>query len=223
MVAELLNRLRRALDIALSPRRRLRAEARVRSFVGVREVLVICHGNICRSPFAAGRLEDRLRLTGISVRSAGFMGQGRPAPAHAITAARARGLDLGPHRSRLVVPSLLRAADLIVVMEPAHRAKLRHDFGIPDTRILLLGDLDPGPPDARGILDPWDRPLEVFEQVYARIERCINMLATLLIEGDAVSRRYAPRSRAADQRSASSAIPRSSTTPGFQSSQTNSS
>lgn len=223
MVAQLLTRLRRTVDVALSPRRHARAEMRVRSLFAVREVLVICHGNICRSPFAAGLLEARLRPTGIRVHSAGFLGQGRPAPAHAITAARARGLDLEPHRSRLVVPSLLRSADLIVVMESAHRTRLRHDFGIPDARILLLGDLDPGPPEARGITDPWDQPLPVFEMVYARIERCITALARLLIEGDAVSRRYAPRSRAADQRTASTAIPRSSTTPGFQSSQANSS
>ena len=222
-MAQLLNGLRRAVDLALLRGRHARAEARVRSLPAVRDLLVVCHGNICRSPFAAALLEARLRSTGITVHSAGFLGQGRPAPPHAVTAARARGVDLEAHRSRLVVPSLLRAADLIIVMEEAHRATLQYDFGVPDERILFLGDFDPGPPDLRGITDPWDRPLEVFETVYARIERCVSRLARLVIEGDAVSRRYSPRPRAADQRSASTAIPASSTTPGFQSSHANSS
>lgn len=223
MVAQLLTRLRRTVDVALHARRHARALAQVRALGQVRDLLLICHGNICRSPFAAAALEAQLGGTGIGVHSAGFLGQGRTPPPHAVTAAAARGVDLTVHRSRLVVPSLLRAADLIVVMESAHRTTLRYDFGVPAHRILLLGDLDPGPPQARGIVDPWDRPLPVFEEVYARIERCITALARLLIEGDAVSRRYTPRARPADQRSSSPAIPRSSTTPGLQSSHANSS
>ena len=223
MVAQLLNRLVRTVDVALSARRHQRAEARVRGLPDARELLVICHGNICRSPFAAAVLQSRLHSTGITIHSAGFLGEGRPAPAHAITAARARGVDLSSHRSRLLVPSLLRSADLIIVMEGAHRTMLRNDFGIPDRRILFLGDLDPGPPDARGIRDPWDLSLAVFEEVYARIERCVTALARLLIEGEAVSRRYAPRPLAASQRSISPAISRSSTSPGLQSSRLNSS
>ncbi|HTK57312.1 MAG TPA: hypothetical protein VL295_10805, partial [Gemmatimonadales bacterium] len=150
-MAQLLRRFRRTVDVALWSRRRARAEAQVRALPTVRDLLVVCHGNICRSPFAAALLEARIRSTGITVHSAGFLGQGRPAPPHAVTAARARGVDLAAHRSRLVVPSLLRSADLIIVMEEAHRATLQYDFGIPDERILFLGDFDPGPPDLRGI------------------------------------------------------------------------
>jgi protein-tyrosine-phosphatase len=223
VVAQLLTRLRRGVDIALAPRRRARALARLRALPGVGEILVLCQGNICRSPYAAEVLGARLGGHGILVRSAGFLGPGRSPPPHAITAARIRGVDLAPHRSCTVAPPLLRAADLIVVMEPAHRSRLRFDFGIPDARILILGDLDPGPPDLRGITDPWDRPLEVFAEVYSRIERCTAELARLVTgEGDG-SRRVSPRNLPPAHRSASAAIPRSSTAPGRQSSQANSS
>ena len=223
MVAQLLTRFRRGIDIALFARRRRRAEAKVRTLGDVRDLLVICHGNICRSPFAAAILELRLGPLGITTHSAGFLGQGRPAPVHAITAARARGVDLASHRSRLLVPSLLHAADLILVMEGAQRNTLRHDFGVPDSRILCLGDLDPGPPNSRGITDPWDRSLEVFEEVYGRIERCVGVLASLVIDGEAVRRRNSPRTPEVNQPSSTRAMARSSTTPGFQSSHLNSS
>jgi len=42
---------------------------------------------------------------------------------------------------------------------------------------LVLGDLDPQPTEPRRIHDPVRQPLAVFEQTYARIERCVRELA----------------------------------------------
>src|SRR2546425_10349935 len=53
-------------------------------------VLFVCHGNICRSPFAAAVL--RRVIHGVRVDSAGFLGPGRPSPPEAVApAARPRG------------------------------------------------------------------------------------------------------------------------------------
>jgi protein-tyrosine phosphatase len=194
MVAQLLNGLRRAVDVRLGPGRRTRAESRLRALGTLREILVLCQGNICRSPYAAAVLEELLRDRGIQVGSAGFLPPGRPAPPHAIAVARARGVDLGWHRSRAITPPMLRAADLVIVMEPAQRTRLRHEFGIPDARILVLGDLDPGATELRGITDPWDHPREVFEQVYARIERCAGALAEQVARSFTTSGASGPRS-----------------------------
>ena len=223
MVAQLLTRLHHTVDHALHPWRHDRVMRRLRATPPVREVLVVCHGNICRSPFAAERLGRALEGYGIVVRSAGFLGQGRPSPREAVTAAAERGVDLRDHRSRLVVPSLLGSAGLNVVMDGRQRSMLRFDFGFPGSRIVLLGDFDPGPALGRAIPDPWDRPLEEFRAVYARIDRCVGALATLLIAASAPSRRASPAARAPTQATAARVQSRNSSSPGLQSSHSNSS
>lgn len=223
MVAQLLTRLHHTVDHALHPWRHDRVVRRLRTLPAVREVLVVCHGNICRSPFAAERLGRALQPHGVVVHSAGFLGQGRPSPREAVTAAAELGVDLRDHRSRLVVPSLLDPADLVVVMDGSQWSTLRFDFGYPGSRIILLGDLDPGPALARAIPDPWDRPLAEFRSVYARIDRCVGVLATLLSGASAPSRRASPAPRAPTQAMAARIQSRNSASPGLQSSHLNSS
>lgn len=83
---------------------------------------MICSGNICRSPIAAGMLRERLVRRGVParVRSAGFLTEGRPASEHGISLMQARGIDLGEHRSRLLTADDLATADLVLCMERAH-------------------------------------------------------------------------------------------------------
>jgi hypothetical protein len=65
-------------------------------------------------------------------------------------------------------------------MDPAQARAIRDRFGRPLRDILVLGDLDPAPLAARTIHDPVDQPLEMFEQSYARIERCVAELVRVL-------------------------------------------
>jgi hypothetical protein len=46
--------------------------------------------------------------------------------------------------------------------------------------VLVLGDLDPDPIVARTILDPWNGAADVFDESYARIDRCTRMLVQLM-------------------------------------------
>lgn len=178
----LLGRIRRAGERRLHPWRRARALARLRGRPGPVSVLVVCLGNICRSPFAAAVLERTGGAMITAAGSAGFIGPGRPVPPAGLEAARQLGIDLAAHRSRLLTPALLERADLVVVMEPAHAARLRHDYGWPSRNIVLLGDLDPGPVPGRRIIDPIDRSLAKYVEVYTRIERCTAELVRALAE-----------------------------------------
>lgn len=144
-------------------------------------LLVACHGNICRSPFAAGLLRRELREHGTRVESAGFVGPDRPPPAEALAAAARRGVDLSSHRSCLLVAPLVRPADRIVVMEPAQRRAVCDRFGRQARDVVVLGDLDPEPIETRGIRDPVNGPAEAFEECYARIERCVRELARAIV------------------------------------------
>lgn len=168
-----LGRLRHLPDRLLHGRRRRRALRRLEGRSPPRRVLVVCHGNICRSPYAEVSL--RLRARGrLEVRSAGFVLPGRPSPAEAVQAAEERGVDLEPHRSEVVTRPLVTGADLVVVMEPGQAGEVRRRFG--PGRILVLGDLDPEPVERRAIRDPVAQPVQVFREVYARIDRCLDGL-----------------------------------------------
>ena len=92
-------------------------------------VLVICTGNVCRSPLAAALLADRLSREGypsIRVESAGTH-VARPAPPlpYVVQVLAERGIDISGHRARLVTPEMLRRAALVLVMEKAQADHLR--------------------------------------------------------------------------------------------------
>jgi protein-tyrosine phosphatase len=161
--------------------RRRRALTALRRRPAPAAVLVVCHGNICRSPFAAARLAGELAPAGVRVESAGFIGRNRACPPEAVTAASRRGVDLAAHRSQLLTPEVARRADLIIVMDPAQGLAIRGRFGRQHRDILVLGDLDPAPLAMRTIQDPADQCLEVFEQSYARIERCVAELVRAFV------------------------------------------
>jgi len=156
--------------------RRRRALALLRRHRPVRSVLVVCHGNMCRSPFAAGLLRPWLSGRGVRVDSAGFLGPGRRSPPEAVAAAARYDIDLSAHRSELLTAHGARAADLVVVMDAAQRRQVCDRFGRSERDVLVLGDLDPEPGDGRTIRDPVSQPLAVFEEAYARIERCAREL-----------------------------------------------
>jgi len=171
--------LRHTPDRLLHARRRREARARLAARRPT-SVLVICHGNICRSPFAAALLARELAPMGIPVTSAGFIGAGRPAPREAIAAAAAYDIDLSCHRSQPVHPDLVRSAELVVVMDQAQGRTMGARFGRQPRDIMLLGDLDPAPIERRAMPDPVTRPLVEFESCYERIARCVQEMVRAL-------------------------------------------
>jgi low molecular weight protein-tyrosine phosphatase len=91
-------------------------------------VLFVCTGNQCRSPMAALMLRSALHQADIPVASAGFVSEGIPAPAGAVQAMNAIGLDLSGHRSRKISGTAVQSAGLIVVMERQHLVDLSCSF-----------------------------------------------------------------------------------------------
>jgi protein-tyrosine phosphatase len=140
-------------------------------------VLVVCFGNICRSPYAAARLRERLGRCGadyVQVKSAGFIGPGRPSPTEARESAAARGIDLTGHRSELIDPAVMGQTDLVIAMTRAQARRLRDEFPFSDAEVISLGDLDPAPVEREGIRDPVEQPRQVFDAVYGQIDRCVD-------------------------------------------------
>jgi protein-tyrosine phosphatase len=86
----------------------------------------VCTANRCRSPIAEAILRQRLaeRHVTATVGSAGFLAPGYPATDEAVATAADVGFDLAGHRSRIVTPELVGAADLVIVMERQHVVEL---------------------------------------------------------------------------------------------------
>ena len=86
------------------------------------DILVLCTGNICRSPVAEALLRHRLEALGVPahVHSAGLLAAGNPAHGTGIDILWARGHDMSAHRSTTMSPELLNGADLILGMAREH-------------------------------------------------------------------------------------------------------
>ncbi len=93
-------------------------------------VLMVCMGNICRSPTAQAALSHRLHQVGLAQRvrvdSAGTHGYhvGSPPDQRAQTHGRNRGLDLSSLRSRKIAPDDFGRYDLILAMDRENLAEL---------------------------------------------------------------------------------------------------
>jgi protein-tyrosine phosphatase len=134
-----------------------------------KRVLMVCTGNICRSPMAEVLLASRLRDRGIEtlVESAGHAALvGRPADPLAQELMAARGLDLTKHRARQLTPEMIRSFDLVLTMdsdqqraveamEPSSRGRVH--------RLGRIGRFD--------VQDPYGRGRAAFESALSSIER----------------------------------------------------
>ena len=172
----LASRLRGVPTRVLHGLHRRRALAALRRHPRVASLLVVCHGDLCRSSFAATLLRASFAERSVRVDSAGLSGTGRQSPPEAVAAAARFGVDLSAHRSQPLTAHGARATDLIIVMDSVQRREVCDRFGPSERDVLLLGDLDPEPGEPRTIRDPVNQPLAVFEETYARIARCAREL-----------------------------------------------
>jgi protein-tyrosine phosphatase len=93
-------------------------------------VLIVCTGNVCRSPIAEAALRaaltDRFGNRAPAVSSAGTAGwEGSGAVGGSVEAAAERGYDIGDHVARMLTPAMVGDADLVLCMAAEHRDAIR--------------------------------------------------------------------------------------------------
>lgn len=186
---DLFGRLSRRLSRVLEPvtRHQVRRRARRRWAAAERprRVLVVCSGNICRSPYAAAALERELAsrgVHGVDIASAGFFGPERPAHDLAIAIGIQRGLDLRFHRSKVVSRTDAQGFDLAFVMTQEHRSDLITRYGFGPAQVELIGDFDTERTTRRDIPDPYGRPRDEFERVFRQVDRAMTEIAEAWIK-----------------------------------------
>jgi protein-tyrosine phosphatase len=121
----------------------------------ISSVLVVCVGNICRSPMGARRLAQA--VPGLTIGSAGLaavVGAGAEPTSQA--AAEEIGLNLDGHVARQLTAEIGAAHDLILVMEPGHRAEITRRFPQLSGRTMVFDHWVGG----KGIADPFGKPPE---------------------------------------------------------------
>lgn len=116
--------------------------------------LVVCSGNTCRSPMAAGLLrrllaqklgcrEDELAERGYHVESAGTGAYGgAPATPEAVQALRAKGIDISGHRSQPLSLELVNRADYIFAMTGRQADNIRLLAAHAESRLKRLDEQD---------------------------------------------------------------------------------
>lgn len=131
------------------------------------QILIVCVGNICRSPTVEVLLRHRLGAQNTTVRSAGLGAlQGQPIDPTAGTLLAERGLDASTHVARQLDDRAIRDADLILTMQRSHTAALTRRAPHALGRTFLLGKWQ----DEREIPDPYRQQRPAFEHVLRLIE-----------------------------------------------------
>jgi protein-tyrosine phosphatase len=133
----------------------------------IKHILVVCVGNICRSPMAEALLKSALReQDGYTVESAGLGALvGHPAADFSLELMEEMGEDIYAHIARQIHPDMVRAADLVLVMESGHKRAIDDADPTARGKVHRLGEWQD-----RDIDDPHRQPKAAFADALTEIE-----------------------------------------------------
>ncbi|APX08029.1 MULTISPECIES: protein-tyrosine-phosphatase [Vibrio] len=132
-------------------------------------ILVVCVGNICRSPTGERLLQSllpnkKVASAGIAVEKSHLTG--KPADDMASTVALEHDISLEGHSAQQLTPELCAKYDLILVMEKGHQEALTKIAPEARGKTMLFGQWIGG----KNIPDPHRQSREAFDHAYALIE-----------------------------------------------------
>jgi len=133
-------------------------------------ILIVCVGNICRSPAAEALLANKLEGKGLTISSAGIGALvGNPMDKTAHEVLNDHGVEHAAHRARQVDSEMLHRADLILVMEQSHIQHIRQIAPEVHGKTFLLGKWL----DDTEIPDPYRQSKPAFEHVHSLLTQSV--------------------------------------------------
>ena len=139
------------------------------------KILMVCLGNICRSPLAEGILQHKVNEAGLSwkVESAGTNSYHIGEPPHHLSqkVAQLNGINICDQRARRFKPSDLEEYDLLYAMSKDVIDDMKSMSGNnwqQEKVKLLMDELHPG--QQKDVPDPWYGPEPGYHEVYKMIE-----------------------------------------------------
>jgi protein-tyrosine-phosphatase len=171
-------RLKVACEIARRSTAQVRRDpaALVQALRTATQLLVVCHGNIIRSAFAARLLQQRLndadhrRIVSAGVEAL----PGRSAHPIALRLARRWQVDLHDHTASRVSAAAMQASDVVLAVDLIQLVALRERFPEARPKIHLLTSLAPSTP--MEIADPINGDDRAFEVCFDHITQAVDAI-----------------------------------------------
>jgi len=147
------------------------------------KILLVCLGNICRSPLAEGILREKARRASLDweIDSAGTNGYHIGEAPHHLSqkVARHNGLDIGSQRARRFTANDFQHFDKIYALAGDVLDDIRRIAGKnfePAKVDLLMNELHPG--KDQDVPDPWYGPESGYHEVYNMISAAADKIIT---------------------------------------------
>ncbi len=136
----------------------------------INTILVVCIGNICRSPIGEGLF--RRAFPEKTVHSAGLSALvGHPAEPFSVQIMAEQGIDIAGHRARQLEAGMVSGADIILTMDLAQKRIIEQEFATARGKVFRLGEF--GDYD---IPDPYRMEMPAFRHAYQLIERGVDVM-----------------------------------------------
>ena len=152
----------------------------------ISNILFVCIGNICRSPFAQVLFTKLMRQEGhkgFHAESAGLLAlPGNSATFLAQKVAVEHGVDLAGHKAKRLSQKLVDWSELILVMEKSHKDELLADFPEAADKTFLMRRFARFGSRSRGIADPYGLQYDAYRFCYLDIEDAVSGIMDFLIK-----------------------------------------